>query len=194
MLACGLADAQPIHFALRVCYLSRRSASVPIRIPENAVNPSVGAPGAASMRRTVSGMRSERTPLGDESGAIAVNVRVGRVSLFAIAVSRSVRGLGAQVCDCRASRGTDAAREPPRKGSRRPCKHTPEPRTRTARTTEARSARGHSAPAARPIGVILSSVSSAKNRRTIIACCSLPLRTYAWYSMSLTSSSSTPDS
>jgi phosphoribosylformylglycinamidine synthase len=31
--------------------------------------------------------------------------------------------------------------------------------------------------AARPIGVILSSVSSAKNRRTIIACCSLPLRT-----------------
>jgi len=28
-----------------------------------------------------------------------------------------------------------------------------------------------------PIGVILSSVSSAKNFRTIIACCSLPLRT-----------------
>jgi hypothetical protein len=31
--------------------------------------------------------------------------------------------------------------------------------------------------ATRPIGVILSSVSSAKNFRTIIACCSLPLRT-----------------
>ena len=53
---------------------------------------------------------------------------------------------------------------------------------------------GQSAPAARPIGVILSSVSSAKKRLTIIACCSLPLRTYAWYSMSFASSSSTPAS
>ena len=39
--------------------------------------------------------------------------------------------------------------------------------------------RRQSARASRPIGVILSSVSSAKKRRTIIACCSLPLRTYA---------------
>jgi len=41
--------------------IASRAAAGPGRVPENAVNPSMGAPGAASMPRTVSGTRPEPT-------------------------------------------------------------------------------------------------------------------------------------
>ncbi len=49
--------------SLAAALLASRAAAGSGRVPENAVNPSMGAPGAASMPRTVSGTRPEPTSL-----------------------------------------------------------------------------------------------------------------------------------